>query len=189
MCCKKLNLALIIVSLPFIASLLFVSFSSPTLLVLTNINFSDIKQTCFHYKEYPTNYGLNQCFLPTTAILNNLFAIGLVITSVILIILTLNIFKSNRKKFKFQINALKIEVETLQDSNSQLQFENQRLKLVPQPHKQQTHIRSPLMHRETPNTSYETEHLQDDLPNYGAVVNRNNFENEVNLHKFPSVQN
>ena len=196
MCKTKVNIALIACSLPYIVSLLFVTVSSPTLLVLTNINFSDIKQTCLHYKEYSTDYGMSQCFLPVTAILNNLFAIALVVTSVILIIICWNIFKANMKKFHFQIEALKNEIGTLQEGNTNLHFENQRLTMkpqVPNVHVQNPHLpRENEMHRNvfvSPNANREILHLSDDVPNYGSVVNHDNAENKATMLRFPSVIN
>ena len=189
MCSKKINIFLIIFAIPFIASLLFVTVSSPSLLVLTNINFSDIKQTCLHYKEYSTNYGLNQCFLPATAILNNLFALALVVTSVIIMILSCNIFNASKKKWKFQVDTLKDEVESLQTTNGDLLFENQRL--GGKNHVQQV-PRDNVVNRNvfvSPNANRETDQLSVNLPNYGTVVREFNAENKVSHLRFPTIDN
>ncbi|KAI6659182.1 hypothetical protein LOD99_14856 [Oopsacas minuta] len=197
MCKIKFEIILfILLSIPLIISLIFVSVSSPTLLVLTNINFSDIKQTCLNYKHFSTEFGLDNCFLPSTAILNNLFALILVVFSTFMFFMCLKTNRSTKRKLNRAIARLKEDIEDLRATNTGLHVEIQRInRVIPKPEIQRPYIpRDPPTHVDpiTSPSAPDTERLLNDLPDYGTVVGRDPKSNENNLlsqKRFPCIIN
>ena len=200
-----IELIICIFSVPLLISLSFVTVSAPTLLVLTNINFSDIKYTCLNYKKLSTEYGLDQCFLPTTAILNNLFAILLVVSTVIMVLLCLKTNLRYKKKFKRIIANMTDQIEELHATNSGLHIEIQRISRnitnpPPLPQNPFSPPQTPYVPESRPLTvspvlavsGRDTDPLVDNLPDYGSVMGADPKSNENNLRsmkRFPSIIN
>ena len=193
-----LTIIICIFSVPLLISLSFVTLSAPTLLVLTNINFSDIKYTCLNYKKLSTEYGLDQCFLPATAILNNLFAILLVVLTVIMMLLCLGSNLGYKKKFKRALDRMTDEIEELQATNTGLRVEIQRINrnlVNPQPAPQVSYVprsRPITVSPHSPASVDERDPLFDNLPDYGTVMGPDPKSNVNNLNskkRFPFVMN
>ena len=191
-----LTILICIFFIPLLISLSFVTFSAPTLLVLTNINFSNIKYTCQNYKRFTTEFGLDRCFLPATAILNNLFAILLVVFTVIMLLLCLKSNLRYKKKLKRTVARMTEEIEELQDTNSGLQVEIQRMNrniVNPQPHLQYSYVPRSRPTTVSPLLAASVEErapLLEELPDYGTVMGPDPKSNENNLRamkRFPSV--
>lgn len=203
MSCFTNELMICIFSIPLLISISFVTISSLILLILTNINLDDIGSKCSkNSKNQSADYKLDECFLPITDLLNNLFGIVLVVSTLIMLLLCLKSNFSSKQKFKHETARLGKLLFELEVTNSALDVENQRVNmrpvnppLPPQAlHPPQVPISRPpnpmAVPPVLPSSLEETNILTESLPNYGSVMGPNPKSNENNfyaLERFPSV--